>query len=166
MKSTSRGRRTEPVAKPGRSGSKPILSLAVQYALADDALPTRARLRKWVQAALRADADVTLRLVDAGEGRSLNRDYRGSNHATNVLTFIYRDSPPLSGDIVLCAPVIAAEALEQRKDLAAHYAHLVVHGMLHLQGHDHENQADADIMEALETEIVMRLGYPAPYKHQ
>lgn len=160
MKSTSRGRRTEPVAKPSR---KPVLALAVQYALADETLPTRARLRKWALATLRADAEVTLRLVDAGEGRSLNRDYRGKDHATNVLTFIYRDTPPLSGDIVLCVPVIAEEALRQRKDLVAHYAHLVVHGMLHLQGYDHENGADAGIMEALETEIVMQLGYPAPY---
>jgi len=166
MKSTSLGRKTEPAAKPVRAGSGPALSLAVQYALAGDALPSRAQLRKWVQAALRTEAQVTLRLVDAAEGRSLNRDYRGSDHATNVLTFTYRDSPPLSGDIVLCVPVIAAEALRQRKDLAAHYAHLVVHGTLHLQGYDHENRADADIMETLETDIVMRLGYPAPYGRQ
>ncbi|HEX7813421.1 MAG TPA: rRNA maturation RNase YbeY [Burkholderiales bacterium] len=163
MKSTSRGRRTEPVAKPGPGGRKPALSLAVQYALPDSALPTRVRLRKWALAALRTDAEVTLRLVDADEGRSLNRDYRGADHATNVLTFIYRNVPPLSGDIVLCVPVIAEEALRQRKDPVAHYAHLVVHGMLHLQGYDHENDADAGIMESLETEIVMQLGYPAPY---
>lgn len=163
MKSISRARKTDPARK--RAG-KPVLSLAVQYALPDDDLPPRARLRKWAMAALRADADVTLRLVDGAEGRCLNRDYRGRDHATNVLTFVYRDTPPLSGDIVLCVPVVADEARRQHKDPVAHYAHLVVHGMLHLQGYDHGNDADAGVMEALETEIVMRLGYPDPYKNQ
>ncbi len=163
MKSISRARKTDPVRE--RSG-KPVLTLAVQYALPDDDLPTRARLRKWAMAALRTDADVTVRLVDAVEGRCLNRDYRGRDRTTNVLTFIYRDTPPLSGDIVLCAPVVAKEALEQHKDPAAHYAHLLVHGMLHLQGFDHENDNDAGVMEALETEIVTKLGYPDPYKSQ
>lgn len=163
MKSISRARKTDPVRK--RTG-KPVLSLAVQYALPDDDLPKRARLRKWAVAALRTDADVTLRLVDTAEGRRLNRDYRGRDYATNVLTFVYRDTPPLSGDIALCAPVIAAEARQQHKDPVAHYAHLVVHGMLHLQGYDHGNDADAGVMEALEREIVMRLGYPDPYKNQ
>ena len=161
MKSISRARKTDPVRE--RRG-KPVLTLAVQYALPDDDLPTRARLRKWAMAALRTDADVTVRLVDAVEGRSLNRDYRGRDTKTNVLTFIYRDTPPLSGDIVLCAPVVAEEALQQHKDPAAHYAHLLVHGMLHLQGFDHENDTDAGVMEALETEIVTKLGYPDPYK--
>lgn len=160
MKRTSRGSRSERAAV--RSGG-PALSLAVQYAVSDDGLPTRARLRKWATAALRADAAVTVRLVDAGEARALNRDYRKRDYATNVLTFTYQDTPPLSGDIVLCAPVVAAEARQQRKDLSAHYAHLVVHGMLHLQGYDHENEADAGIMETLETEIVTQLGYPDPY---
>ncbi len=114
-------------------------------------------------AALRTDADVTVRLVDSAEGRSLNREYRSRDYPTNVLTFVYRDAPPLSGDIVLCAPVVAAEALQQHKELSAHYAHLLVHGMLHLQGLDHEDETDAGVMEALETEIVMRLGYPDPY---
>ncbi len=163
MKSISRARKTDPARK--RTG-KPVLSLAVQYALPDDDLPARARLRKWAMAALRADADVTLRLVDGAEGRCLNRDYRGRDYATNVLTFVYRGTPPLSGDIVLCAPVVADEARRQHKDPVAHYAHLVVHGMLHLQGYDHGNDADAYVMEALETEIVMRLGYPDPYKNQ
>lgn len=160
MKSTSRGRKTE---QAGERGGRPALSLAVQYAVRDDGLPTRARLRKWAAAALRSDAAVTVRLVDAEEGRTLNHDYRKRDYATNVLTFIYQDTPPLSGDIVLCAPVVAEEARQQRKDLSAHYAHMVVHGMLHLQGYDHENDADAGIMETLETEIVMQLGYPDPY---
>jgi probable rRNA maturation factor len=160
MKSTSRGRKTE---QAGERGGRPALSLAVQYAVRDDGLPTRARLRKWATAALRSDAAVTVRLVDAEEGRTLNRGYRKRDYATNVLTFIYQDAPPLSGDIVLCAPVVAEEARQQRKDLSAHYAHMVVHGMLHLQGYDHENDADAGIMETLETEIVMQLGYPDPY---
>lgn len=160
MKSTSRGKRSE---RPhGRTG-KPVLSLSVQYALPAEGLPTRTRLRKWAAAALRTDAAVTVRLVDAEEGRSLNHDYRKRDYATNVLTFVYQDTPPLCGDIVLCAPVVAEEARQQRKDLAAHYAHLVIHGMLHLQGYDHESDADATVMEALETEIVTQLGYPAPY---
>lgn len=161
MKSISRARKTDPLRQ--RSG-KPVLTLAVQYALPDDDLPTPAHLRKWAMAALRADADVTVRLVDAVEGRCLNRDYRGRDYTTNVLTFIYRDTPPLSGDIVLCAPVVAEEASQQHKDPAAHYAHLLVHGMLHLQGFDHENDTDAGVMEALETEIVTKLGYPDPYE--
>ena len=161
MKSISRARTSDPVRK---RSAKPVLTLAVQYALPDDDLPTRARLRKWAMAALRTDADVTVRLVDAVEGRRLNRDYRGRDYTTNVLTFIYRDRPPLSGDIVLCAPVVAEEALQQQKDPAAHYAHLLVHGMLHLQGFDHENDTDAGVMEALETEIVTKLGYPDPYE--
>jgi probable rRNA maturation factor len=142
----------------------PVLTLAVQYALPHDDLPTRSHLRKWAMAALRTDAHVTVRLVGAVEGRGLNRDYRGRDYTTNVLTFIYSDKPPLSGDIVLCAPVVAEEALQQQKNPAAHYAHLVIHGMLHLQGFDHENDADAGVMEALETEIVTKLGYPDPYK--
>ena len=98
------------------------------------------------------------------EGRALNRDFRGKDHATNILTFAYPDNESLSGDIVLCAPVIAKEAREQRKPIEAHYAHLVVHGMLHLQGYDHENNNDARVMETREAEIVVKLGYADPYK--
>jgi probable rRNA maturation factor len=138
--------------------------MAVQYALAGRCLPSRSQLRRWARAALRDDAQVTFRLVGAREGRMLNREYRGRDYATNVLTFSYPEMAPLSGDIVLCAPVIAREASAQGKALHAHYAHLVVHGMLHLQGHDHERSADARVMEALEKEIVMRLGYADPYR--
>jgi probable rRNA maturation factor len=120
-------------------------------------------LRRWARTAARADAHVTLRIVNAAEGRRLNRTYRGKDYATNVLTFAYTQQPPLAGDIVLCAPVIRKEAKAQRIDVKAHYAHLVVHGMLHLQGFDHERARDARRMEHLENEIVTQLGYAAPY---
>lgn len=149
----------------------PKLSLSVQYALAGDGLPTRPQLRQWAKAALQQDAEITLRIVDAAEGQQLNRDYRGKDYATNVLTFVYDDMPeetglPLMGDIVLCAPVVAREAVEQGKPLLAHYAHLVVHGVLHLQGYDHLEEDEAEAMEALETQIVIKLGYDNPYQEQ
>lgn len=147
--------------------SAPKLSLSVQYAAEGDDLPSRGRFRRWVTAALTQDAQLTLRLVGADEGRGLNRDFRGKDYATNVLTFIYGDGlipgMPLAGDIVLCVPVVAREAAEQGKVLEAHFAHLTVHGMLHLQGYDHEEEADAERMEALESKIVTRLGYADPY---
>lgn len=147
----------------------PSLDLAIQYAVDKDGLPTRAQFRRWATAALARDAEAALRIVDAEEGRELNRDYRGKDYATNVLTFEYGaedayEDAPLTGDIVLCAPVVAKEAKEQRKTLEAHYAHLVVHGMLHLQGYDHEDEAEAAVMEALESFVMMRLGYTDPYQ--
>jgi probable rRNA maturation factor len=142
-----------------------VLVLSVQYGVAGDSLPSRQRMKSWARAALLTDAQVTLRLVGGREGRKLNREFRGKDFATNVLTFAYPDIEPLSGDIVLCAPVIAKEARRRRKPVEAHYAHLVVHGMLHLQGFDHENDDDARAMETLEAEIVMRLGYADPYKY-
>lgn len=141
---------------------KPQLTLAVQFASTAATLPTRQQFRKWTLAALSQNAEITLRIVDAEEGRNLNHNYRSKDYATNVLTFPLNEIP-LMGDIVLCAPVIAQEATEQGKMLEAHYAHLTVHGVLHLQGHDHENDADAEAMEQLETQIVTNLGYPAPY---
>lgn len=107
-----------------------------------------------------------MRFVKEDEGRQLNRDYRGKDYATNVLTFAYDadPSPTLSGDIVLCAPVIAREAREQGKPLAEHCAHMVVHGMLHLQGYDHEGEGEATAMEAVERFILRRLGFPDPYQ--
>jgi probable rRNA maturation factor len=153
MKSTRRGARS----KVGR----PVLSLSVQYGVDPAALPQRGRFRRWVVAALREDAEVTVRVVGTAEGRRLNRIYRGRDYGTNVLTFNY-GGVPLHGDIVLCAPVVRREAREQGKPLEAHYAHLVVHGVLHLQGHDHERDADARVMEALETQIVAGLGYADP----
>ncbi|HEY5994169.1 MAG TPA: rRNA maturation RNase YbeY [Gallionellaceae bacterium] len=139
------------------------LSLAVQYASSAEHLPTRPQLRRWVKAALRHDAQITLRIVDETEGRELNKSYRGKDYATNVLTFTYDNELPLQGDIVLCAPVVAREALEQRKELAAHYAHLVIHAILHLQGYEHEDEQEASEMENLETAIMAKLGYADPY---
>lgn len=144
---------------------KPRLALAVQYAVATRGLPDRVALRRWAAAALFQDVQATLRLVGEAEGRQLNRDFRGKDYATNVLTFAY-GGEPLTGDIVLCAPVVAREAREQGKPLAAHYAHLVVHGLLHLQGHDHETETEAAAMEAVESFIMRRLGYPDPYDHE
>lgn len=142
---------------------KPRLNLAVQYALSARGLPSRAQFRKWTRAALAHDAVVTLRLVGQEEGRVLNCSYRNKDYATNVLTFVFRDHAPFEGDLALCAPVVAREARTQRKTLAAHYAHLTVHGMLHLQGYDHETDADAQVMEQRETQILAKLGYADPY---
>ena len=140
------------------------LSLSVQYASAANNLPTRPQLRRWTKAALRHDARIALRIVDEEEGRQLNKTYRGKDYATNVLTFVYDDeAPPLMADVVLCAPVVAREAGEQRKELAAHYAHLVIHAALHLQGYEHEDEREASEMEQAETAIMAKLGYADPY---
>jgi len=140
----------------------PRLSLTVQFAVDTTGLPGRSTLRRWVCAALERDAAVTLRFVDGREGRSLNRRFRKRDHATNVLTFVY-DEVSLLGDIVLCASVVSREARAQRKTLAAHYAHLVIHGMLHLQGYDHARDDDAARMEARESALLRDLGYGDPY---
>jgi probable rRNA maturation factor len=117
-----------------------------------------------MQAALTRDARVTLRFVGAREGRALNARYRARDYPTNVLTFVYDDVEPLAGDLVLCVPVVRREAREQGKSFRAHCAHLVIHGMLHLQGFDHERAAEARRMEARETRVLARLGYPDPYR--
>ena len=145
--------------------NKPKLSLAIQYASADLRVPTRSQLRRWITAALERDAIITLRIVDAKEGRVLNGAYRKKNYATNVLTFVYGESPhaALCGDIVLCAPVIAKEAREQRKELQHHYAHMVTHGTLHLQGYDHEADNDAQVMEQREVALLARMKIANPY---
>lgn len=145
------------------------LSLSVQFAdkrLADQL--TRPKIRRWVQAAQLAPAELTIRFVDANEGRMLNRDYRGKDYATNVLTFAYNDEANdddgiVRADIVLCTDVVLQEAAEQDLPLEQHAAHLVVHGVLHAQGYDHEQDSDAAEMEQLETEILARLGVPDPY---
>lgn len=151
--------------------TKNKLSLSVQFAdrrLAAD-LP-RPQIRRWVQAALLAPAELTIRIVDAGEGRALNRDYRGKDYATNVLTFAYADGAPVDddepvrADIVLCTDVLLKEAAEQGLPVAQHAAHLVVHGVLHAQGYDHEDDDEAAEMEQLETEILAGLGLPDPYQ--
>ena len=143
------------------------LSLSVQFA--DRRLSeqlTRAKIRRWVQAAQLAPAELTIRFVDAEEGRILNRDYRSKDYATNVLTFAYNDHEEediVRADIVLCSDVLMKEAAEQDLSLEQHTAHLVVHGVLHAQGYDHENDEEAAEMEQLETEILARLGIPDPY---
>jgi probable rRNA maturation factor len=108
-------------------------------------------------------AQVTVRIVNRAEGRRLNRAFRGGDYATNVLTFIYSDQQPLVGDIIVCAPVVRQEAKASGVPAEAHFAHLVIHGILHLQGHDHQRPREAGLMERLETEIVTRLGYADPY---
>jgi len=139
------------------------LSLSVQYASQAKNLPTRQQFRRWVNVALEREVRMALRIVDEVEGRALNRDYRGKDYATNVLTFVYDDTTPLAGDVVICAPVVAREAKEQGKDLLAHYAHLTLHAVLHLQGYDHEKKREAERMEARETALLLKLRYPAPY---
>jgi len=119
--------------------------------------------RRWARAAVECDANVTLRFVGTREGRELNTLYRGKAYATNVLAFVYDKATPVSGDVVLCAPVLRQEARVQRKSLADHCAHLVVHGMLHLQGYDHTTERTARTMEARETAILAALGVPDPY---
>ena len=128
-----------------------------------DALPRHAVI-KWIRHALDADAEITVRIVGSDEGQALNRDYRQKDYATNVLTFDYTQTPLVTADLVICAPVIAQEARAQRKTLQAHYAHMVVHGTLHAQGFDHEtSEADATQMEARETEILTGMGFKNPY---
>ncbi|TDQ43256.1 rRNA maturation RNase YbeY [Tepidicella xavieri] len=147
----------------------PALTLSLQFARFHDvalhraALP-RSQVTRWLRHALDADAELTVRIVDADEGQALNRDYRGKDYATNVLTFDYATEPVVMADLVLCAPVVAREAAEQGKTLRQHYAHLLVHGALHAQGWDHEtSDADAEAMEAREIDILTRLGFPNPY---
>ncbi len=144
------------------------LNLSVQYACDAPELPGRADVRRWARAALDVDGarggQITVRFVDADEGQTLNRDYRGKDYATNVLSFPYEIEPVVCGDLVICAGVVAREAAEQGKPLAAHYAHLIVHGMLHLQGYDHEeDEAEARAMEDCERAVLAALGYPDPY---
>lgn len=155
------------------------LEVGVSYALPRLGLPAAVSFHKWVAAALDGrirEADLAVRLVGNKEGRALNRHYRGKDYATNVLSFPADIADgvkmpkgvkmPLLGDLVLCAPVIAREAKEQKKPLAAHYAHLTVHGALHLLGWDHENTREAECMEQLEREILAGLGLPDPYLEQ
>ena len=149
-----------PKRRPGRA---PELALTVQYGVRSAQLPSRARLREWAHAALRRNATVTLRIIGAREARGLNRRFRSRDYATNVLTFAYPEQRPLAGDLAICAPVAAREARVRDISCEAHYAHLVIHGMLHLQGFDHENERDARRMERLESRILAKLGYADPY---
>ncbi|MBP7367165.1 MAG: rRNA maturation RNase YbeY [Pseudoxanthomonas sp.] len=146
------------------------LDVAVNYAAPRAGVPAAVSFRKWVAAALKGrirEADLAIRIVDEREGQALNRHYRGKDYATNVLSFP-AELPegvklPLLGDLVICAPVVAREAAEQGKPVAAHYAHLTVHGVLHLLGWDHEHDKDAEAMEQLEREVLAELGLPDPY---
>ncbi len=141
----------------------PNLNLSVQYASDENQLPSRNQFRKWVKAALRVDTEVTIRIVDTKEARALNNTYRGKDYATNVLTFPLTEEPHLIGDVIICAPVVIEEANAQKKSIEAHFAHLTVHGILHLHGYDHETDAQAALMESIETTTLIKLGYQNPY---
>ena len=142
----------------------PALQLSLQFADARHrALLPRHRVARWVRTALAAPAQITVRIVGADEGRALNRDYRGKDYATNVLTFDYERAPVVVADLILCAPVVAQEAQDQGLSPEAHYAHLLVHGCLHAQGWEHEDDDEAQRMEARETAILHTLGWPDPY---
>ena len=142
----------------------PELRLSVQYPGGSRGAPSRPQVRRWLRASCTLPAEIAVRFVGGIEGQALNRDYRGKDYATNVLSFPYEAGERICGDLVLCREVVEREAQEQGKTPEAHYAHMVVHGMLHLQGHDHEiSCADARRMEALERKILSALGYGDPY---
>lgn len=148
----------------------PEFSLSVQYASEADDLPSRAQVRRWVAAALEHSADITVRIVDANEARALNQDFRSKAYVPNVLTFEYGEIGQdefgrgvLGGDVVICAEVVEREAREQGKPLQNHYAHMTIHGVLHLQGYDHLDPDEADIMETREAVILKRFRIPNPY---
>lgn len=149
------------------------LSLDLDNGCEDADSPDEDQLRRWISAALRSqagsrdDAEIALKIVDETEGAALNQQYRGRQGATNVLSFPFAavtpEPLPMLGDLVICAPVVAREAAEQNKSSEAHWAHMLVHGVLHLLGHDHLTDEDAERMEALETQIMQQMDYPAPY---
>jgi probable rRNA maturation factor len=141
----------------------PQLKFSLQIASEIAEIPAKNWFKKWAKAALRVDTEVTIRIVDEAEGRALNLAYRNKDYATNVLTFPITETPYLLGDIVICAPIVLAEAAAQNKTIEAHFAHLVVHGVLHLHGYDHEIEAQAELMEAIEIQILAKLGYANPY---
>ena len=144
--------------------ARPTLILSLQFADASDrsVLP-RHKVARWVRAALKRPGEITVRIVGTDEAQALNRDYRAKDYATNVLTFDYSHAPVVTADLVLCAPVLRREASELGVTLEAHYAHLLVHGTLHAQGHDHEDPSQARLMEARETDLMLALGFADPY---
>lgn len=143
---------------------KPSLSLSLQFAdKRHRDILLRHKVARWLKAALEGDAELAVRIVDAEEGQTLNRDYRQKDYATNVLTFDYATEPVVMADLILCAPVIEREAEEQGKTLEAHYAHMLVHGALHAQGWDHLEDDEAQAMEAREREVMAALGFADPY---
>ena len=159
---TRRG--TKSGAEAASALERAALALSLQFAdAAHRPLLSRPRVARWLRAALAGPAELAVRIVGAEEGRALNREFRGNDYATNVLTFDYQRAPTVVADIVLCAPVVEREATEQGIALEAHYAHLLVHGALHAQGFDHGRAADAKAMEARESAIVVALGFADPY---
>ncbi|WP_442800672.1 rRNA maturation RNase YbeY [Shewanella sp. AS1] len=149
------------------------LDLDLQIAIDSDRLPTQTQFESWVRLALgqtMSEAELTIRLVDEAESQHLNLTYRGKDKPTNVLSFPFESPPevelPLLGDLVICVAVVEAEAAEQHKSLEAHWAHMVVHGCLHLLGYDHIIDSEAEEMESLETQLIESLGFPNPYKEQ
>lgn len=147
------------------SAASPRLSLSIQSGDGAPPWPVhRSRLRRWVSAALQADARIALRLVGAREGRELNRAFRGRDYATNVLTFAYESPQGTLADIAICLPVLAREARAQGKPLEHHLAHLVVHGVLHAQGFDHDTETHARAMESRERQVLARFRVPDPYR--
>lgn len=161
MKTAKAGTAAPPRHSSGRRNA--VAQLTVQYATRARAVPSERQFRRWILAAIDTAACITVRLVGLAEGRALNRDYRGRDYPTNVLTFVLDPEPPYAGDLALCAPIVSREARAQGKDVIAHYAHLTIHGVLHLQGYVHEREPEAAEMEKLETRILERLGYSDPY---
>lgn len=148
--------------------ARPTLSLSLQFADGRHRVQLpRHRVARWVRSALEAPGEITVRIVGEDEGRALNREFRGKDYATNVLTFDYVQQPVVQADLIVCAPVVSREARELRTAIADHYAHLLVHGTLHAQGWDHEHdEAEAEAMEARETEILLGLGLKDPYRRR
>jgi probable rRNA maturation factor len=149
------------------------VSLELQRAVEGGGMPDEEVFRRWAESVLSCHPDpveLVIRLVDEAESRQLNRDYRGKDRPTNVLSFPFEAPPqvatPLLGDLVICAPVVAREAQEQSKSLQAHWAHMVIHGLLHLLGYDHQNDQEALQMESRERELMHRLNYPDPYTEE
>jgi probable rRNA maturation factor len=144
--------------------AQPPLTLSLQFADPSHraALP-RHKVIRWIRAALESPAELTVRIVGSEEGRELNAGFRSKDYATNVLTFDYEHEPVVIADLVLCAPVVEAEAAQEKRTIEAHYAHLLVHGTLHAQGYDHEDPQEAECMEARETELMLALGFADPY---
>jgi len=144
---------------------RPELSLSLQFAdPRHRALLPRHKVQRFIRAALELPGEITVRIVDAEEGRALNREYRSKDYATNVLTFDYSHEPVVGADLVICAEVVEKEAAEMGIALLDHYAHMLVHGTLHAQGYDHEEDDEAACMESRETEILAGLGVPDPYR--
>lgn len=145
--------------------SRPALSLSLQFAdPRHRALLPRHKVMRWIRAALELPGEIAVRIVDAEEGRALNHNYRAKDYATNVLTFDYSHEPVVGADLVICAEVVEREARELGIELLAHYAHMLVHGTLHAQGYDHDEDDEAEAMEARETEIMLALGFADPYQ--